>query len=146
MSTQRSAIFVYGTLRSATRWHTEFAHCFAEQLGQAKVPGKLYHLLDGWPILVPAEEGFVCGEIFYLRDEASLADLDAYEGCELALGEDSMIARSLKRAILKDDEGVDVWVYYAPAALAHFATQTGILIPEGDWLEWAKIHLRDWRP
>ena len=147
MSSEIGAIFVYGTLRSSTKWHREFGQCFSALLGPATMPGKLYHLMDGWPILVKGQDGVVCGEVFTLQDESSLAVLDAYEGYELdAAPDDCFIARAATEVILSGGEVTRVWFYHAPPALAHFAEQTGILVEGGDWLNWATANLSDWRP
>ena len=147
MSSEIGAIFVYGTLRSSTRWHREFGQCFAGLLGAATMPGTLYHLMDGWPILVRGGNNLVAGEVFALQDESALAVLDAYEGYEQhASPDDSFIARAATEVILVGGEVMRVWFYHAPPALAHFAEQTGILVESGDWLKWAKANLSDWRP
>ena len=140
-----SYIFVYGTLLPTTRWHEHFAKYFGARIGRAFVPGKIYHLLDGWPILVPNDSGSVWGEVFSLQDVSALIYLDAYEGCEMDADKDSMICRDIIKATLEDGATYDVWHYFAPPALADFATETGLYLADGDWLAWAEDNLVDWK-
>lgn len=74
-------LFVYGTLRPgfggpmARRLFAEAFH-----LGPARASGRLYAVAD-YPGFLPGEGGEVIGDLFALRDPATLDWLDAYEEC-----------------------------------------------------------------
>ncbi len=75
------ALFVYGSLRSEfDNPHAQFLREKADSLGRATVRGSIF-LMGRYPGYRAEPDGIVHGELWRLREpEATLAELDAYEG------------------------------------------------------------------
>jgi gamma-glutamylcyclotransferase (GGCT)/AIG2-like uncharacterized protein YtfP len=98
-------LFVYGTLRRAfDNEHARLLRNEAEFVGEAQAPGRIYRI--GWyPGFVcaddkaEAENGFVRGELYRLRDpERTLARLDEYEGDDF-------------ERVETEAQGAPAWIY-----------------------------------
>lgn len=135
-------IFVYGTLRPGAEsfWRIE---PYAAHIEEACMSGvAMYDLgADPWPYaaLTSAEDS-VIGAVVWLCDDADvqqiMAELDAYEVCDLDDNERSMYTRRVLPAqTLASGERVDAWIYLAQGdALA--LLQREHLVAGGDWLTW----------
>ncbi len=127
-------LFVYGTLRADARHpaHRLLA-AHAARVGPATVAGVL-HDLGAYPGLVPGDAAGarVVGELWALRPElaaATLARLDAYEGC----APDDPLPHQYRRVRLPvrlDDGRSAVAWSYALAVLP----RRPVLVPGGDWV------------
>jgi gamma-glutamylcyclotransferase (GGCT)/AIG2-like uncharacterized protein YtfP len=107
-------LFVYGTLRTDSRHAmATFLTGRATFLGRGTVPGRLYDL-GPYPGLTAPQtpDERVRGEVHQLLDaDATLAALDAYEGCSPPGGAPGLYERVLMGAALDSGEVVTVWTY-----------------------------------
>jgi len=105
-------LFVYGTLRS--EFDNEYARLLrseAEFAGKATVRGSIYRV-KFFPAYREEPDGEVHGEVYRLRDAATLAELDEYEG------------QDFERVKVETSRG-EAWIYRycgAPAAEARIAS------------------------
>jgi gamma-glutamylcyclotransferase (GGCT)/AIG2-like uncharacterized protein YtfP len=114
MSARGPCLFVYGTLRRGSG-HPMAAFLAARGtwLGRATVPGRLYDL-GPYPGLTAPQtpEERVGGEVHELLDaDATLAALDAYEGCSPPGEPPGLYERVLTHAVLDGGETIAVWTY-----------------------------------
>ena len=73
-------LFVYGTLRSEfDNPYAQLLRSQAEFAGKATVRGTIYRV-DFYPAYRPEPGGEVHGEVYMLKDPATLTTLDDYEG------------------------------------------------------------------
>ncbi len=127
-------LFVYGTLLSGNRARTAYGHLFAGTARRAWTNGRLFHLPEGYPMLLlePAEVP-VQGEVVVLADpRAALPALDDYEGYDPATPEASLYVRQVVE-VFTDDGAVEAWVYACPAFLRDDVVARGLLVEDGDW-------------
>lgn len=125
-------LFVYGTLRNNGD-HPAAARLRESStlLGPATFQGQLYHLGD-YPGAVDsdAEADRVTGEVYALPEEdAVLAALDHYEGCDPLSPRRSLFRRERHPVRLESGETVQAWVY-----LYNQELENRPRIPSGDWL------------
>jgi gamma-glutamylcyclotransferase (GGCT)/AIG2-like uncharacterized protein YtfP len=106
-------LFVYGTL------HPERAPAAIagaarrlRPLGPATIAGRRLELGE-YPGVIASDDPaeVVAGELFALPSEELLAELDDYEGFDMAHPETSLFVRVLTVAIRPDGERVRCWVY-----------------------------------
>ena len=118
------ALFVYGTLRRrCANQHARLLDAGAKFLGSAKVQGRLYRVKWYPGIRLKAQENeWVVGEVFHLRDPATLAALDQYEGTD-------EYQRVLTMAVLENGVRVRCWVY---EYIGRVTEERRIV--SGDWL------------
>lgn len=129
-------LFVYGTLRKA--FGHEMHHRLeraARCIGNAAVRGALYDL-GSYPGLVISGDdvGVVEGEVYALdpdRAQATLADLDRYEGCATTDPEPHEYRRESVRARLVDGTELPVVTYVLNQSHAGLKR-----IPDGDYVAW----------
>lgn len=118
------ALFVYGTLRrGCANRHARLLDRSAQFLGTARVQGRLYRVqwYPGMTLKAKTDE-WVVGDVFRLRDPATLAALDQYEGA-------NEYQRVLATAVLEGGNRVRCWVYeYIGRVTAERR------IESGDWL------------
>lgn len=133
-------LFVYGTLRRgsvnamAQRLASE-----AEWIGPATMAGRLYAVSD-YPAVVPSAEGVVTGDLFRLRDPASLGWLDVYEGC----GADDPLPHEYARIEVRVTH--DRTVYDAQAYVWNRPLKGLRAIDGGDWLIAMQVDQNGARP
>lgn len=103
---QGSVLFVYGTLRPGERASLE-SNRRVMHLGEDRINGLMYHL-GGFPG-VTFDSGFfddtlpaVVGDLFLLRDNDIVAQLDAYEGYPNLYGRRQTVTEG----------GRKVWCYF----------------------------------
>ncbi len=104
-------LFVYGTLRRACP--TGAHHIYlsgAEFIAPAQIRGRLYRV-SYYPALELNAEGWVQGEIYRLRDEQQLAQLDAYEECTYPALPEQEYQRCLIQAEAANGQNYKAWVY-----------------------------------
>lgn len=123
-------LFVYGTLRRDSghpmaAWLAERA----AWLGPAQVPGRLVDL-GGYPGLVEPLEArdTVEGEVWELREERFLGDLDRYEGCHPEDPPPHEYARVTVRARMAGEQEIVCWGYRYLLPAENLS-----VIHSGDW-------------
>jgi len=123
-------LFVYGSLRKGAAFEkAQMLAGRAEHRGPASAIGRLY-LIDWYPGFVPGDDARdrVMGDLFVLRDEALLAELDLYEGC----GPDNPHPQEYRRkriCVDTPDGAVEAWAY-----LYNWPVEGHVPIPDGDFL------------
>lgn len=129
-------IFVYGTLRKACghELHGVLQRA-ARYVGSASVRGVLYDL-GSYPGLVisGADLDRVTGELYLLHPDladATLARLDAYEGCAASDPEPHEYRRDMVRVAWDDGLDLAAWTYVLNRP--HVGLQR---ISSGDYLAW----------
>jgi gamma-glutamylcyclotransferase (GGCT)/AIG2-like uncharacterized protein YtfP len=123
-------LLVYGTLRLGypNRWAKRLARS-ARHLGTARVPGRLYRVTWYPGLRLRGAMGYrqaddwVTGDLFHLRNPATLADLDAYEGKH-------EYRRVIATAMFPKGEKVRCWVYEYRGRVNEARR-----IVSGDWME-----------
>lgn len=122
-------LFVYGTLRRdcPSGAHQQYLSG-AEFIARAQVRGKLYRV-SYYPALALTGSEWVQGEIYRLRDEQQLAQLDAYEECTYPALPDQEYQRCLIEAESIKGELFNAWVYAYQRPLDNLP-----LIASGDFL------------
>lgn len=115
-------LFVYGTLRKALdgSLHPYLSHR-AEFIGNAGLPGKLYHIRDypGAVLTAANSAPIVQGELYrLLRPHQVLQQLDAYEECADHFPRPHEYRRKRVNVTLSDDTQKQAWAYiYQPSTL-----------------------------
>jgi gamma-glutamylcyclotransferase (GGCT)/AIG2-like uncharacterized protein YtfP len=124
-------LFVYGTLRQGSG-HPLAALLArrARLLGRGRVAGRLYDLGPYPGMTDPLTGGEqVRGDVYELRDaNATLAILDAYEGCGPSDPQPRLYERVLTLATLDGGESLTVWVYVYRGPVAD-----GQHLPSGEY-------------
>ena len=98
-------LFVYGSLRSTFRSQAyEYISRFFSFDGVAKAKGKLFDL-GPYPAGVPANDGFIVGELYSIRNEQefgwAIGQLDDYEGVSAEPEEIQLLKRELVDVIVE---------------------------------------------
>lgn len=131
-------LFVYGTLRKACghEMHRVLAGA-ALFVGKATVRGALYDL-GSYPGLATVGENLasVIGEVYTLDPDsaqATLAVLDAYEGCAVADPQPHAYRREVVRVTLADRSELAAWTYVLNRPHTDLAR-----IPDGDYVAWRR--------
>jgi len=126
-------LFVYGTLRRATRsemYHVLARH--AELVGEATYQGKLYNV-DYYPGVVPSDDpaDAVQGEVYRLRNaRVVLSRLDQYEECGHGFPEPTEFVREIQKVHVRGGETVPAWIYLYNRTTANLE-----LVQSGDFLD-----------
>lgn len=101
----------------------------------ATVAGSLYSMVDGFPVVVPGDEGVVRGVLLEFPDpEAALRRIDPLEGIggsPSGAATDDYDRVSLEVALLDDGSTALAWCYVATAAQIAGAVR----VVGGDWVE-----------
>ena len=133
-------LFVYGTLREGGVHHAWLQRTHPEGLTRAWAPGRLFHLAEGFPALVPGPEppapppgpGWVVGDFVGYEDpaelEAALADLDALEGVE-----EDRFSRILLPVVLQGGHRYTAWAHVFHVARLPRLERVATELPDGDW-------------
>jgi gamma-glutamylcyclotransferase (GGCT)/AIG2-like uncharacterized protein YtfP len=115
MSSRSSYLFVYGTLRRASKHPmAHYLDRHARWLGPATVPGRLYDL-GPYPGVLPAADAGdqVHGDLCEMNEpDAVLARLDEYEGCPLGQPEPGLFERALATVTTEAGDSLQAWLYY----------------------------------
>jgi len=127
-------VFFYGTLmmpfNRTARLQIDDRLVF---IGRGAIRAALFDL-GIYPAAVPAPDGWVHGEVYQMRQPATvLRSLDEFEGYRATDPETSLYTRTLAPVTLEDGAIVDAWAYFYNAPLGRAER-----IPSGDYLE----HLR----
>lgn len=125
-------LFVYGTLRKALDGspHPYLKHQ-AEFIGNAGLPGRLYHIRDypGAVLLAANSRSIVQGELYRLfRPRLSLQQLDDYEECGDSFPTPHEYQRGRVTVTLSDDTHAQAWAY-----IYQFSTHDLQAIDNGDY-------------
>ena len=133
-------VFVYGSLREGGSNHAWLQRTHPEGLTGAWVAGRLFHLPEGFPALVPGPEppaappgpGWVRGNFVGYEAEgelaAALADLDALEGVA-----DGLFARKIRPVHLEGGACYRAWVYLFHVERLPRLEREALELPDGDW-------------
>lgn len=122
-------LFVYGTLqRGRSPWAAWLAER-ADWMGEATVAGWLLDL-GAYPGLVAARDGAarVHGEVWRLREESVLEELDRYEGCHATDAAPHEYARVRVTATRATGGAVVCWTY-----LYQGAAEGAKALADGRW-------------
>jgi len=108
-------LFVYGSLRSGFRSPAyEHISRFFSFDGDAKIKGKLFDL-GSYPAGVPADDGFIVGELYSIRNEAefgwAMGQLDDYEGVSTEADETQLHRRELVD-VFTENITTKAWIYW----------------------------------
>jgi gamma-glutamylcyclotransferase (GGCT)/AIG2-like uncharacterized protein YtfP len=108
-------LFVYGSLRSGFRSPAyEYISRFFSFDGDAKVKGKLFDL-GSYPAGVPADDGFIVGELYSIRNESefgwAIGQLDDYEGVSFEPDEIQLYRRELVDVFI-GNTSTSAWIYW----------------------------------
>ena len=109
-------VFVYGSLRKGFRSPAyEYISRFFNFVGEAKVKGKLYDLGE-YPAATPtADETFIEGELYVIKDPSefpwAIGQLDDYEGVNVEKGELQLYRREWTN-ISVNNEVIPAWIYW----------------------------------
>jgi len=129
-------LFVYGTLRKA--FGHEMHHRLeraARCIGNATVRGALYDLGSYPGLVISGDDADLArGEVYALdpdRAQATLADLDRYEGCATTDPEPHEYRRETVRARLVDETELAAVTYVLNRSHAGLTR-----IPGGDYVAW----------
>lgn len=135
-------IFVYGTLRSGQANHERCLMDRTEKELKGKVKGKLYSNMFGtFPCMIKGD-GYVYGELMYIKDEfydATLRQLDFLEGYDQEYPEESMYIREIVDIETENGEKVQAYAYYWNSE------NLGKPIPHGDWIKFLQEKEFDYR-
>ena len=130
-------LFVYGSLRSGFRSPAyEYISKYFTFVGDARIKGKLYDLGE-YPAAIPvAEDSFIIGELYTIKNEHefswAMAQLDDYEGLNVEAGEEKLYHRKIEEVYI-NNQVVSEWVYW------YSGDVTGKpVIVSGDILEFLK--------
>ena len=130
-------LFVYGSLRSGFRSPAyEYISKYFTFVGDARIKGKLYDLGE-YPAAIPvAEDSFIIGELYTIKNEHefswAMAQLDDYEGLNVEAGEEKLYHRKIEEVYI-NNQVVSAWVYW------YSGDVTGKpVIVSGDILEFLK--------
>lgn len=133
-------LFVYGTLREGGTNHAWLKRTDPEGITRAWTPGRLFHLPDGEPALVPRAEapepppgpGWVRGDFVGYGDEAdlaaALADLDGLLGVE-----EGRFSREILPVALEGGHRYRAWVHVFPVERLPRLEKEAVELPDGDW-------------
>ncbi|HEX9082873.1 MAG TPA: gamma-glutamylcyclotransferase family protein [Holophagaceae bacterium] len=133
-------LFVYGPLREGGTQHAWLLRTHPDGWTRAWVPGRLFHLPEGYPALVagpvpptlPPGPGWVCGAFVGYGDEreleAALADLDALEGVE-----EDRFSRAIVPVLLEGGPTYRAWVYLFHVERLPRLEREAMELPDGDW-------------
>lgn len=134
LETSREFIFVYGTLRKATR--SEMHKLLAKSsdfVAEAVFNGKLYDVVGG-PAAIPSENtsDLVRGELYAIKPQQQtqlLTVLDEYEGYNPADLTHSEYRREKRTIMLPDCRSISAWIYLYNGQL-----ENSRLILSGDFI------------
>ncbi len=124
-------LFVYGSLRSGfSHPEHEYISKYFTFITKARVKGLLYDAGD-YPAAVPnAEETFIIGELYKVKNDADfqwvIKELDTYEEADLEESIVPLYKRELTEVIYNDTTA-SAWIYWY-----NRTTEGKILIPSGD--------------
>ncbi len=133
-------LFVYGSLREGGARHAWLLRTHPQGMTRAWAPGRLFHLPEGFPVLVPQPEpaaappgpGWLTGAFVGYEDEADLAqaleDLDALEG----VAED-LFSRALLPVRLEGGQTYRAWAYVFHVERLPRLAREALELPDGDW-------------
>jgi gamma-glutamylcyclotransferase (GGCT)/AIG2-like uncharacterized protein YtfP len=138
---QLYTLFVYGSLRQGFQSEAySYISRYFTLLGEAKVKGRLYDL-GAYPAALPsADEFFITGELYQIKNEDefnwAIGQIDDYEGLDTEAGETPMYRRDIARAVLADGSQADAWIYWYNGSV-----EGKPVIESGDVLEYMKSRL-----
>ncbi|GGE08982.1 putative gamma-glutamylcyclotransferase YkqA [Marinithermofilum abyssi] len=117
-------LFVYGSLRQGEQYHDVYLKAAEQVASQCWVRGKLVDTGEGYPALIPHDEGRVYGELYRITPE-QLKDVDKLEGCRQNEPE---YQRSLRPVMTDRGEAFEAEVYFYVQPFQHMPE-----VPFGDW-------------
>ena len=134
-------LFVYGSLRQGFHHPAyQYIRQYFEFLGPARVKGLLYDMGDYPAALPTAEDRFIIGELYVLKNEDefgwAMAQLDDYEGVNPEAGQLALYRRDLAE-VYAGSVVTGAWIYWYNSGV-----EGRPIIASGDVLEYrqAKNH------
>ncbi len=137
---EADGLFVYGPLREGVSRHAWLQRTHPEGMTRAWLPGRLFHLPEGFPALVPGPEpaapppgpGWVVGDFVGYGDaaelEAALADLDALEGVE-----EDRFSREILPVVLLGGHRYLAWAHVFHVERLPRLERHATELTDGDW-------------
>lgn len=129
----KNCLFAYGSLRAALvppEVNGLVRHC--RPVGQARVRGRLYDLIDFPGLILDPTAEEVVGEVYELPDdETVLAGIDAYEEYSPENPAAGLFVRVQHSVLLSDGKQLTCWIYVLkqdPGAVP--------LVVGGDYVAW----------
>lgn len=142
---EADGLFVYGTLREGGAHRRWLLRTQPEGWTRAWSPGRLFHLPEGHPALVPGPRpgaappgnGWVAGEFVGYEDPLDLAraleDLDPLEGVE-----EGLYSRVIVPVLLEGGQLYQAWAYVFHMERLPRLEAEATEIPDGDWSPWLR--------
>ena len=135
-------MFVYGTLKPGEAAHEQYCAPYLKASQPAWVRGVLFHLPQGYPALTEGDR-WVEGALLHLREEAAIAQMDAFEDYDPTLPDvENLYVRRSRPVFSTERQSLGLaWIYLmAPERVAELG---GIVIPNGVWSsqQWPSITL-----
>jgi len=127
-------VFVYDVFLKDAVKHVKVAP-YLRTWSRAELPGKLYQLPTGLPLVVEEEGGKVFGEVmtFDHMDEV-MAIIDAQEGYRAELPQNSRLMREVREVTLSPSgEKVQAYVYLCPKEKFNAKEMYAVHAHGGDW-------------
>ncbi len=137
---EADGLFVYGPLRAGGSQHAWLQRTQPEGSTRAWMPGRLFHLPEGSPALVPGPEppapppgpGWVVGDFVGYGDpadlEAALADLDPLQGVE-----EDRFSRVLLPVVLEGGHHYHAWAWVFHVERLPRLERGATEVLSGDW-------------
>ena len=137
---EADGLFVYGTLREGGSRHAWLKRTLPEGICRAWAAGRLFHLPQGYPAMVPGDEpsipppgpGWITGDFVGYEDEAALdsalADLDPLEGVE-----EGLFSREILELRLEGGQRYRAWAYVFHVERLPTLEKAAVELKDGDW-------------
>lgn len=128
-------IFVYGTLKRGQVNHAVIAP-YIVLLEPATISGSLFHLPQGYPMLLCSGMGTVIGELIGVTDEQApkvLAVLDALEDYYGAGHPDNEYERIRVKVDQRTGESREAWSYCCPTEKTGALQSEARIVASGCW-------------
>ena len=116
MSNVNFHLFVYGSLRSG--FHSpayEYMSRYFDFVGDAKVKGRLYDMVEYAAAAPSTEDYFIIGELYWIKNEKefdwAIGQLDDYEGISPEPGEMQLFRRELVEVYINGGK-TNSWIYW----------------------------------
>lgn len=109
-------LFAYGSLRSGFNSPAyEYISRYFNQVGKAKVKGKLFDM-GKYPAAISTEDDeFITGELYLIKNEHefswAIGQLDDYEGINTENGDSPLYRRELADVFINDST-TKAWIYW----------------------------------
>jgi hypothetical protein len=127
-------VFVYDVFLKDAVKHIQIAP-YVKTWAQAEMPGKLYQLPTGLPIVVEEEGGKVFGEVMTFEDMAEVMTIiDSQEGYRSDDLKNSRLIREIREVtLIPTGEKVKAMAYFFPKEKFNAKEMYAVFAHGGDW-------------